>query len=40
MPTAREMAKMHGMSEEELAKHLLRQEELRKTGLTQQTGES
>jgi hypothetical protein len=40
MPTAREMAKLHGMSEEELARHLLRQEELRKTGLTQQVGES
>jgi hypothetical protein len=39
-PTAREMAKLHGMTETELARHLLKQEELRKTGLTQQTGES
>jgi len=39
-PTARELAKMHGMSETDLARHLLKQEELRKAGLTQQTGES
>jgi hypothetical protein len=40
MPTAREMARMHGMTEIEMARHLLQQDELRKTGLTQQQGES
>jgi hypothetical protein len=38
--TAREMAKMHGMSETELARHLLEQERLRQAGETQQVGES
>ena len=38
--TAREMAKMHGMTEIEMARHLLQQDELRKTGLTQQQGEN
>jgi hypothetical protein len=39
-PTARGMAKMHGMSEEDLARHLLEQERLRQAGETQQVGES
>jgi hypothetical protein len=39
-PTAREMAKMHGMSEEDLARHLLDQHAQREAGLTQQVGES
>jgi hypothetical protein len=38
--TAREMAKMHGMSEKDLARHLLEQERLRQSGETQQVGES
>jgi hypothetical protein len=38
--TAREMAKMHGMSEEDLARHLLEQDRLRQAGETQQVGES
>jgi hypothetical protein len=39
-PTAREMARMHGMSETELARHLLDQHAQREAGLTQQVGES
>jgi len=38
-PTARGLAKMHGMSEEDLARHLLEQERLRQAG-DQQVGES
>jgi len=38
--TAREMARQHGMTEIEMARHLLQQDELRKTGLTQQQGEN
>jgi hypothetical protein len=37
---AREMAKMHGMSEIELVRHLLAQDRLRKAGLLQRDGES
>ena len=39
-PVAREMAKMHGMSEIEMARHLLAQEKLRANGLTQKQGEN
>jgi len=39
-PIAREMAKMHGMSEIEMARHLLAQEKLRADGLTQKQGEN
>ena len=39
-PTAREMARMHGMSEIQMAKHLLQQHGQREAGLTQQQGES
>jgi hypothetical protein len=38
--TAREMAKMHGMTEVELARHLLEQDSLRQAGDTQRNGES
>jgi hypothetical protein len=34
------MAKMHGMSETQLAKHLLEQDRLRKAGLLQRDGEN
>jgi hypothetical protein len=37
---ALEMAKMHGMTEKEMAKHLLQQHKLRETGLVQKDGES
>jgi hypothetical protein len=39
MPLAREMAKMHGMTEEQLARHLLAQHKLRESGLIQKEGE-
>jgi hypothetical protein len=37
---AREMAKMAGMSELEMAKHLLQQHQLQQAGLVQKDGES
>jgi hypothetical protein len=37
---AREMAKMAGMSELDMAKHLLQQHQLQQAGLTQREGES
>jgi hypothetical protein len=40
MPIAREMAKMHGMSETEMAQHLLRQHALQDAGMVQKEGES
>jgi hypothetical protein len=40
MPIAREMAKMHGMSEIEMAQHLLRQHALQDAGMVQKDGES
>jgi hypothetical protein len=40
MPLAREMAKMHGMTEEQLAKHLLNQSKLQESGLIQKSGEN
>jgi hypothetical protein len=40
MPLAREMAKMHGLSEEQLGRHLLNQSKLRESGLTQKEGEN
>jgi hypothetical protein len=39
-PLAREMAKMHGMSEVEMCKHLLNQHALRRSGLAQKEGEN
>jgi hypothetical protein len=39
-PVAREMARMHNMTETELARHLLQQEKLRKSGLGQKQGEN
>ena len=39
-PVAREMAKMHGMSEIEMAKHLLQQHALQQAGLVQKNGEN
>jgi hypothetical protein len=39
-PTARELARMHGMTEEQLAKHLLQQQALQEAGLTQKQGEN
>ena len=38
-PTAREWAKEFGMTENEMAKHLMEQDRLRKTGLIQKEGE-
>jgi hypothetical protein len=38
-PEAREMAKMHGLSEEQLAKHLLAMNRQREAGLVQKEGE-
>lgn len=38
-PMAREMAKMHGMTEAELARHLLNQHKLQAAGLVQREGE-
>jgi hypothetical protein len=39
-PMAREMAKMHGMTEVQLARHLLDQDRLRREGETQRVGEN
>ena len=39
-PVAREMCKLHGMSEVDMARHLLAQEKLRADGLTQKQGEN
>lgn len=39
-PLAREMAKMHGMSEEALGRFLLQQHRLQQAGLTQKQGEN
>jgi hypothetical protein len=39
-PLAREMCKLHGMTEEQMAKHLLSQEKLRQAGQTRQEGQS
>jgi hypothetical protein len=39
-PIAREMCKMHNMSETEMARHLLQQEKLRTSGLSQKQGEN
>lgn len=39
-PLAKEMAKMHGMSEREMAKHLLQQTLRRAAGDTQREGEN
>jgi hypothetical protein len=38
--TARQLASMHNMSEEEMAKHLLAQRRLQELGLVQRSGES
>jgi hypothetical protein len=38
--TARQLASMHNMSEEEMAKHLLAQHRLQELGLVQRSGES
>ena len=40
MPIARELAKMHGMSEIEMAQHLLQQHALQDAGMVQKDGES
>jgi hypothetical protein len=39
-PIAKELAAEHGMTLEEMAKHVLRQEELRQAGQIQRDGES
>ena len=39
-PMAREMCKLHGMTEIEMARHLLAQEKLRANGTTQREGEN
>jgi hypothetical protein len=39
-PLAKEMAKMHGMTELEMAKHLLNQHRLEQAGQTQKPGEN
>jgi len=39
-PLARELAKANGMTETEMAKHLLQQDKLRKSGLSQKQGEN
>jgi hypothetical protein len=39
-PMAREMCKMHGMSEEQMARHLLQQHKLQESGLIQRDGEN
>jgi hypothetical protein len=39
-PQAREMARMHNMSEVELARHLLQQHKLQESGLVQRNGEN
>jgi hypothetical protein len=38
--TARQLASMHSMSEEEMARHLLAQHRLQELGLVQRSGES
>jgi hypothetical protein len=38
--TARQLASMHNMSEEEMARHLLAQNRLQELGLVQKQGES
>jgi hypothetical protein len=38
-PEAREMAKMHGLSEAQLGRHLLNQHKLQQAGLVQKEGE-
>jgi hypothetical protein len=40
MPIAREMAKMHGKSETEMAQHLLQQHALQDAEMVQKDGES
>jgi hypothetical protein len=40
MPIARDMARMHGMSETEMAQHLLQQNQLQEAGMVQKDGES
>jgi hypothetical protein len=37
---AKEMARMHGMSEVEMARHLLQQDQLKESGMVQKDGES
>jgi hypothetical protein len=37
---AREMCRLHGMSERDMARHLLAQERLKASGQTQQEGQS
>jgi hypothetical protein len=39
-PIARELAKEHGMTDEQMARHILQQERLRAAGLTQRDGEN
>ena len=39
-PLAIELAKMNGMTLTDMAKHLLQQDKLRESGLTQREGES
>jgi hypothetical protein len=39
-PLAREMARMHGMTERELAQHLLQQHRLQQGGVVQKDGEN
>jgi hypothetical protein len=39
-PIAREMCKLHSMSETDMARHLLQQHKLRQAGLAQRDGES
>jgi len=39
-PIAKELARQHGMSLVEMARHLLEQEKMRDAGLTQREGES
>ena len=40
MPVAREWAREHGMSESEMARHLLREDAQRQAGLTQREKEN
>jgi hypothetical protein len=39
MPEARELAKLNGMTEEQMARHLLKQHALQQAGLVQKEGE-
>jgi hypothetical protein len=39
-PAAREWARQHGVTEEQMAKHLLQQDAQRQLGLTQKPGEN